>query len=110
MTMFIKENFYPTGEYVNYRHNGNMKFVARFKHAKASKSSFINFLIKNFTVEEYFNRLEGEREAPLSILQSKGYLQPHIKKMLKERGYEVSTAGYHKMIANACAVAAKIHS
>jgi uncharacterized protein (DUF488 family) len=90
MTKFVKTEFQGT-EYVSY----NGKFVARFK--RGHKASFISFLIKNFTVDEYFSRLNSG-EAPLEVLQSKGYLLPHIKKMLKESGYEVTVAGYRTMI------------
>lgn len=102
MTKFVKENFLNDGDYVNYLVDGDWgkrKFVARFKYAKGGKGTFITFLIKNFTVEEYFARYEAG-EAPLTILQSKGYIQPHIKKWLKEGGYEVSRAGYEKMLAD----------
>lgn len=99
MTKFVKENFYGT-EYVDYNiggPSGKSKFVARFKYAKGGKSSFIKFLIQNFTVEEYFSRLDAG-EAPLAILESKGYLLPHIKRWLKQGGYEVSVAGFKKMV------------
>ena len=93
MTTFIKSEFYGS-EYLSYQG----KFVARFKYQRGSKASFITFLIKNFTVEEYFARLDN-REAPLEILRSKGYLQPHIKKWLKEAGYPVTQEGYKQFIA-----------
>jgi hypothetical protein len=40
-------------------------FVARFKYPAAQ------FLARNFSVEEYFARLQSG-EGPLSVLQSKG--------------------------------------
>jgi hypothetical protein len=91
MTKFVKEQF-TSGEYAMY----NGRFVARFK--RGGRASFLSFLVKNFTVEEYFQKLEGEKMAPLTILESKGYLLPHIKKWLKEGGYEVTPAGFRKMI------------
>ena len=98
MTKFIKGNFYGT-EYVDYTNpvDGTTKFVARFKYTKSSKASFLTFLTNNFTVEEYFGRLE-KGESPLPILQSKGYMQPHIKKMLKEQGYSVTKAGFEQLV------------
>jgi len=98
MTTFIKGNFYGT-EYVDYTNpvDGTTKFVARFKYAKSSKASFLTFLTKNFTVEEYFSRLE-KGEAPLDIVGSKGFIQPHIKKMLKEKGYPVTKAGFEQLV------------
>jgi hypothetical protein len=100
MTAFTKENFYINGEYVDYNHSQMSKFVGRFKYAaKTSKSSFITFLIKNFTVEEYFSRME-DGESPLAILQSKGYLLSHVKKLLKTAGYPATVAGLEKYILN----------
>ena len=96
MTSFVKSQFYGS-EYVDYNIGNTSKFVARFKYARGSKASFISFLIKNFTVEEYFGRLAAG-EQPLTVLNSKGYIQPHIKKRLKELGYEVSAAGFEKLI------------
>ena len=97
MTKFIKDSF-SGSEYVNYTMpNGTSKFVARFKYVRGSKASFLTFLAKNFTVEEYFARLDAG-ESPLPILQSKGYMQPHIKKHLKEMGYPVTLAGFEQLI------------
>jgi hypothetical protein len=100
MTKFIKGNFYGT-EYVDYTNpvDGTTKFVSRFKYAKGSKATFLTFLTKNFTVEEYFGRLE-KSESPLEILQSKGYIQPHIKKMLKAQGYPVTKSGFEQLVQN----------
>lgn len=89
---FDKSKFTP-GEYAMY----DGKFVARFK--RGGRASFISFLVKNFTVGEYFTRLDAG-ESPLKILESKGYLLPHIRRWLKEGGYEVSAAGFAKMLAD----------
>ena len=99
MTKFVKEMFETSGEYVTYFDGGDRsKFVGRFKYAKSSKASFVSFLIKNFSVEEYFSRLES-KESPLTILQSKGYMQPHVKKLLKSAGYPATVAGFEKYLA-----------
>ena len=90
MTAFIKRNFSGT-EYTMY----DGKFVARFK--RGNRQSFLAFLVKNFTVEEYFARLDAE-ETPLKILESKGYLLPHIVTWLKQRGYPVTVEGYKAFI------------
>ena len=91
---FSKDNLIYSGGYLDYVDpEGKKKFVARFKHMPSSKGTFITFLIKNFTVEEFFARSDAD-ETPLDILQSKGYLLPHIKKVLKSRGYPVSLDGY----------------
>jgi len=104
MTQFQKEKFSKSNMYLSYILDENNqyyksieqytgKFVARFKHQRSALGSFQTFLIKNFTVEEYFGRITAG-EAPLTILQSKGYILPHIKKWLKEGGYPVTQAGY----------------
>ena len=93
MTKFTKDSFTGT-EYVNYQDG---RFVARFKYARGSKASFLTFLTKNFTVEEYFARLDA-KESPLEILQSKGYVQPHIRKMLKAAGLPETPAGFAQLV------------
>jgi len=98
--LFNKDNLIYSGGYLHYVDpEGKQKFVARFKHMPSSKGTFITFLIKNFTVEEFFDRSDAE-EAPLEILQSKGYLLPHIKKVLKSVGYPVSPDGYEQYLKN----------
>lgn len=98
MTKFVKEQFESFGGYVHYRTvAGEQKFVARFKHQPGAKGSFITFLIKNFEVEEYFARLEAG-ESPLPIVETKGYLLPHIKRWLKDGGYPVNQIGFKQYI------------
>lgn len=88
MSKFIKSEF-SKGEYVTYQN----KFVARFKYNRSERGSFITFLCKNFTVEEYFSRLNAG-EAPLTILESRGYVLPHIKKRLLASGYAPTQEGF----------------
>ncbi len=97
MTKFAKTDFVNNGGYVTY--GTDRKFVARFKYARSGVGSFITFLIKNFTVEEYFAQLDAG-VAPLTIVEEKGYLLPHIKTWLKRDGYEVSKAGYDQYLAD----------
>lgn len=101
MTKFTKETLLSHNEWLNYyphgERSGTGQFVARFKHMRDGMGSFKTFLIKNFTVEEYFAAREAG-ESPLKILQAKGYIQPHIKRWLKEAGYDVSPAGYELYI------------
>lgn len=104
MTAFNKDSFYIGGGYVNY--GLERRFVARFKYRAGDARSFIAFLIKNFTVEEYFARMDAD-EAPLKILESKGYLLPHIKRWLKERGLPQTIAGRDEMIRQNAARAAQ---
>jgi hypothetical protein len=103
MTKFTKENLITEGKYLSYMPNGydtpykDRKFVARFR--TAGVGSFATCLRKNFTVEEYFDRMDAG-ESPLPIAESKGYLLPHIKKWLKQGGYPVNKAGQKQMIAD----------
>ena len=97
MSKFDKALFVKSSGYVTYGPTG--RFVARFKYMKGSASSFITFLVRNFTVEEYFARREAG-ETPLAIVESRGYVLPHIKKILKERGYPLTPAGMSAMIRN----------
>jgi hypothetical protein len=103
MTKFTKETLLSHNEWLHYYPHGERsgagQFVARFKHMRDGMGSFKTFLIKNFTVEEYFAAREAG-VSPLKILQAKGYLQPHIKRWLKEGGYTVDKAGYEKYIAD----------
>ena len=97
MTAFTKQNLIKEGKYLTYMPQGydtpyaDRKFVARFR--TAGVGSFATCLRKNFTVEEYFTRLDAG-ENPLPIAESKGYLLPHIKKWIKQAGYPVTKAGH----------------
>ena len=123
MTKFVKERFRKDGAYLTYLldesspyynpgvagiNSGEKcrgKFVARFKYQRSAAGTFQTFLIKNFTVEEYFDRMAAG-EAPLTILESKGYILPHIKKWLKEGGYPVTQAGYKQYLNDTIAQSA----
>jgi hypothetical protein len=56
-------------------------------------------LRKNWTVEEYFSQMDAGK-APLEILETTGYVLPHIKKELKRRGYSVTPTGFRQMISD----------
>ena len=116
MTKFVKERFRKDGAYLMYRLDESSsyyepsekyhgKFVARFKYQRSAAGTFQTFLIKNFTVEEYFDRMAAG-EAPLTILESKGYILPHIKKWLKEGGYPVTREGYNQYLNDTIAQSA----
>lgn len=89
---FVKENFEFYGGYLTY----NREFVARFKRTITDRGSFQRFLIKNFTVEEYFGRLK--EEAPLTILESKGYISTKAKKQCREAGFPETLQGWKDMV------------
>lgn len=61
-------------------------FVARFKYGKAGSYAkhFVNFLVKNFSVEEYFTKLNDSSNTPLGILKAKGYVTPQEKRLNKK--------------------------
>jgi hypothetical protein len=70
------------------------RFVARFKYGRGSKARFLTFLINNFTVEEYFGRLEDDRETPAGILESKGYVR-HMPKRKRRSKLEMAMASFN---------------
>jgi hypothetical protein len=88
MTAFDPLKFNLFGEWLTYEG----RFVARFKYRPRSAPSFRSFLAVNFTVEEYFGRLDAG-ELPIRILESKGYVQPHVKRLLRESGLPPTPAG-----------------
>jgi len=115
MTAFIKENFRWDGMYLTYEGEqgalteyyvepchptrlGTAKsaFIARFKYRKPWKT-FVNFLVKNFTVEEYLTRM-NDGESPQGIMESKGYIEAWAKKMCREAGFAPTVEGYKAMI------------
>jgi hypothetical protein len=93
MSIFERTMFRQEAEYIKY----NGKFVARFKYQKSAMGSFIKFLRENFTVEEYFGRMEAG-EPPLKIVQSKGYLLPHVRRILRQHGYPETVEGFNGYI------------
>jgi len=98
MTRFDNKRFYYNGEMLFYRVPGEelKRFVARFKHG--GMVAFKKFLRDNFTVEEYFDLLENQDLPPLKVLQTKGYVDPKIAKILKMRGYPMTLEGMNQMI------------
>jgi hypothetical protein len=103
MTKFTKETLIDSNGWLSYAPHGwstphaERKFIANFCKRRSGKDTFITFLIKNFTVEEYFAMLDAGM-APLDIAKTKGYLLPHIKKWLKERGLPQTQDGFRIMI------------
>ena len=93
MTKFVKDQFNMSGEYMTY--GADRRFVARFKYFKSDKARFRAFLIKNFTVEEYFGLLESGG-APLTILEAKGYLGGGKRSICQKYGFPLTQAGYEQ--------------
>lgn len=76
-TKFTKENILSDGMYVYFVAEGARKFIARFKHrGPVTKGKFIKSLMKNYTAETYFAKMEAGM-APLQILQDDGFLTFH---------------------------------
>ena len=89
---FIKENFSYSGGYLTYTDSDDRHFIARFKYVpKSSAMKFKNFLIKHFSKEEYLKRVKTE--APLTILESKGYCSPEMARLAKRYGYPATLEG-----------------
>lgn len=80
---FIKENFDYDSGWLTYRTDNKTRpeFIARFKYNKSDKASFVKFLIKNFTVEEYRDLTNMLNLAPLQALETKGYIPPSRKNL-----------------------------
>ena len=83
MTAFTKENILSDGMYVYYAKDGirtpwnERKFIARFKHrGPVTKGKFLKSLMKNYTVEDYFSKMEAGL-APFNILEGDGHLIFH---------------------------------
>ena len=47
-------------------------FIARFKYGRKPYKTWINFICRNFTCEEWV-MVQKENRAPLRIMQAKGY-------------------------------------
>ena len=91
MSTFHQSGFNFDGMYLSYTTvEGERKFVARFKHG--GMASFRNFLIKHFSIEEYFAKADADM-SPLEILAAKGYVTPRTAKILKSLGYQPTVEG-----------------
>ena len=111
MTKFIKEQFNWDGEYLSYNMAGlpngqTRKFVARFKRNKGDRAHFVSFLIKNFSVEEYFRDYDAGG-TPVGIMEQKGYVSKTIQKNLKLMGYAPTREGFKAYIDSQVAKYAK---
>ena len=96
MTKFVNKEFNYDGMYLTY--GTDRRFVARFKYG--GMGAFKKFLRENFTVEEYFDLLENQDLPPVRVLQTKGYVDPKVAKILKQRGYPMTLEGMNRMISD----------
>jgi hypothetical protein len=96
MTKFDKELFTWDGMYLMY--NGEhtqskyyelpchptrvgtprSEFIARFKYGSKPWKSWVNFLVKNFTIEEY--KALSEQTSPMQAMEVKGF-KPRKKRV-----------------------------
>ena len=91
-TPFTRQNTRVRGKYAYYVDaEGVEHFLARFRNAGVK--SFVTHLIRFWTVES-FMREYNLGHAPLTIVRTTGYLQPHIKRWLKQDGFPTTVAGY----------------
>ena len=99
MTKFQKDNFQYSGGFLTY----DNKTVARFKNRAIDKTGFVSFLIKNFSVDEYFTLYAAPRATPAEILESKGYVSTTVKKLLKSAGYPATFEGKQQYLKDTVA-------
>jgi len=67
-------------------------FIARFKYT-FFQGSFKNFLVKNFTVEEFAEGYKAGK-SPLTMLEEKGFMTPQAKKLCKQNGMKPTQENY----------------
>jgi hypothetical protein len=99
-TRFDKALFHNDSEYLMYGFCGmrdgvfvnERQFVARFKYNKRDRAGFKSFLIKNFTVEEYFAARDAG-ESPAKTLETKGYVSKTVAEVVSAAGYHPNRAG-----------------
>jgi hypothetical protein len=87
MTKFETVKFRKSGDFLLY----DNEVIARFKHG--GMNHFRSFMVKNFSVEEYFDKMNNTTLAPMQILETKGYVSFNVSKVLKKLGYPVTQAG-----------------
>ena len=87
MTKFENAKFRKSGDFLLY----DNEVIARFK--RGGMSHFRSFMVKNFSVEEYFDKFNNTTLAPMEILEQKGYVSFNVCKVLKKLGFEQTQAG-----------------
>ena len=107
MSTFNKDLFKWDGLFLLYCNVGNTRVVARFKRQKSEQTNFRKFLTDNFTVDEYFSKLDAGM-SPSKILEEKGYIANYLKKMLKEMGFSADLAGRKQYIQKQCMIGTAI--
>jgi hypothetical protein len=105
MAKFTKANLINVHGWVYYQPEGTnrseRRFVARFtKGPRGNVGPFMTFLRRNFEVDEWF-QLTGEGQcgaglSPIAAAETKGFILQHIKRWLKQDGFDVSFEGYRQ--------------
>ena len=81
--IFHKELFSYSGGYLMYGNNLNDQvFIARFKYTKNWRT-WVNFLVKNFTVAEYLQA--ADETSPREAIEAKGFYDDMTVAMLKAK-------------------------
>jgi hypothetical protein len=104
MTKFDKDFFEFDGERLLYwprgLHRGKSKLIRKWdKWVPKPWKSWRNFIIKNFTVEEFFTKrpsLKGQ----MRRMHSKGFLEPQQKRQCTLAGYPNTPEGYSQMLVD----------
>jgi hypothetical protein len=118
MTEFVKERFCRrNGLYLAYRLDESSphydprekdvgKYVANFVYEQGNINHYRAFLMKNFTVEEFFDRMAAG-ETPCEIAESKGFIPPYMRRLLKAENLAATPANrdYLKQLIKARAEA-----
>lgn len=99
MTAFNKADFdmgHGSERWVMY--GPERRFVARFKYARpgANANHFVKFLIKNFTVEEFFGLIDTGM-TPAKVLETKGYVSLNTLAAWKAMGVD-NAEDYHRVL------------
>lgn len=115
MTTFNKDLFNFDGMYLNYTGDqgefnqyytepchptrlGTVKdlFIARFKYGRKPFKTWINFIVKNFTVEEWATLAAkgGMEGTPVAIMKTKGFLDSRERKLCKMHGLKPTVENY----------------
>jgi hypothetical protein len=87
---FKQDNFCNNGGYLTYTYRDKNHFIGRFKYG--GLGHFKKFLMKNFEVQEYLDRLEAG-ETPGKVLETKGYVSKNLSDMAIRYGFPATQEG-----------------
>ena len=128
MTTFNKDNFEWDGMYLTYdgdqgEHGKKFEdvygkdrihpsrigdtvpmFIARFKRGSKPYKTWINFIVKNFTVEQWveLEKTTDDRNpggmSPVAIMRTKGFMETSEKKLCKKYGLTPTVENWGKAV------------